>query len=198
MSMTAAGRMQTALRSTGSYAQTGYSAADWETFACGAGIDLLDGEIKSLLNDLFPATAGEGQLEAWEELFFGQTETRAVEDRQKMAAGQLSQTPRRLTKEDFSAMIAGAGILGQVEEKSDGSLAVVIGRRLGLSEAGARKALDRILPAHLNWTWVEGMNWAALDAWAVPFEVLDARGLTFEALDSMTREQLETMNKEGT
>lgn len=196
MSVTAAGRMREALKSTGSYTQTGYSAADWETYACGAGIDLLDGEIESLLSDLFPATAGERQLGAWETLFFGQTETGTVEDRQKMAAGQLSQNPKRLTKKDFSAMTAGAGILGQVEEKSDGSLAVVVGRRLGLTEAGAKKALDRILPAHLNWTWVEGMNWAALDAWAVPFEVLDARGLTFEALDSMTREQLETMNKE--
>ncbi len=197
MSVTAAQRIREALKSTGSYTQSGYSSADWETAACGAGIDLADGEMESLLKDLFPSAAGDARLGSWEMLFFGQKETGPEDDRRRMVAGQLAQNPGRLTRADFSAMIEGAGIVGQVEEQSDGRLSVLVGRRLGLTEEGAKKALESILPAHLEWDWVEEMNWAALDAWPAPFETLDARGLTFEALDSMTRDQLEAMNQEG-
>ncbi len=195
MSERAAERMRRILNGTGGYQLTGESPADWEINACAAGIDGLDREMEALLSGLFPKSASEQELELWEKLFRPQVSGGSLEERREMLNQRLSMNPRRFTPREFSPMLRAAGLAGEVLEQA-GGLRILAGKRLGLTEEEIRRELDEILPAHLPWEWVEEMNWAALDAWAVPFSVLDGRGLSWETLDALTKEQLEALEKE--
>lgn len=194
MSGRALSRMRELLNGTGAYRLTGESSADWELNACGAGFSLIEDEVQSLLNDLFPGSASSERLDLWEELFRPQPSAGTLEQRRAMLAARLSMNPQRLTKEDLSEMLPAAGVAGEVTEGETG-LTVLAGRLLGVTEAEARAELDEVLPAHLPWTWDGSVNWAALDAWTRNFAALDARGLTWDDLDGVTREKLEEWNQ---
>ena len=185
----AAERMRGILNGTGAYYLTGESPGDWDVNACGAGLDRLETAMDDLISDLFPPTRGEAQLTVWETLYRSQSADASLEERRKMLAERLAMNPGKLSPEDFSSMLWGAGVAGELRETEDGLL-VLVGKWLGISEEEALRELDEILPAHLPWTWLEDMNWVKLDAWAPDFAFLDGKGLTWEEFDGMTQEEL--------
>ncbi len=195
MSETAADRIRRFLNAAGCYRLTGETSADWEGNACGAGVDAVEQALEALLEDLFPETASDQRLDAWEPLFRPQPAGGDLEQRRKMLGCRLAMNPRRFLPEDFCEMLPAAGVEGEVVEK-DGGLQVLVGKRLGLTEQEIRRELDRMLPAQLPWEWVEDMNWAALDAYSVPFSSIDSRGISWDELDAMTLEQLRLLNEE--
>ena len=188
----AAERMRTILNATGAYSLTGESPGDWDLNACGAGLDRLETAMDDLLADLFPPTMGEGQLTVWESLYRPQSSDAGLEERRKMLAARLAMNPGKLSPEDFSSMLWGAGIAGEVREQGNG-LQVLVGKWLGVSQEEALRELDEILPAHLPWTWLEDMNWVKLDAWAPDFAFLDGKGLSWKEFDNMTQTGLEEL-----
>lgn len=92
-------------------------------------------------------------------------------------------------------MVRAAGVEAALQETEEG-LRVALGRLLGVTETEARRELDQVLPAHLLWTWDDGITWEALDAWLPSFESLDSRELAWEQADALTREQLEQWGEE--
>ena len=191
----AAERMRGILNNTGAYRLTGESPGDWDLNACGAGLDELEASMDTLLNDLFPLTMGEDRLTLWESLYRPQSSDAPLEERRKMLAARLGMNPGKFSPKDFSPMLWGAGIAGEVRETGTG-LQVLVGKWLGVTQEEALRELDEILPAHLPWTWLEDMNWAKFDAWAPDFAFLDGKDLMWEELDSMTRQELEQLQSE--
>lgn len=195
MSEKAAERMRKILNGTGGYRLTGESSADWELNAGGSGLDGVQQAIDSLLEDLFALTASKARLDDWEKLFRPQPSAAGLENRRIMLRERLFMNPGRFTPGEFSPMLRAAGIAGEVVEEN-GRLRVLLGRCLGVPPEEAKRELDTILPAHLLWEWDDSVNWTALDAWAADFETLDSRGLTWEQLESATRENLEQWEQE--
>lgn len=190
MSGKAAAEMRRLLNATACYSLTGSTPADWELNACGAGFDLVEEELERLLGDLFAGSASGERLDAWEELYRPQPSTGTLEERRGMLRERFSLRPGRFTPDSFSPMLRAAGVEGIVEER-DGGLRVVLGRLLGVPEGEARRELDRLLPAHLEWEWDPAVTWTALDAYTRPFAELEEKNYTWEQLDALTREQLE-------
>ena len=191
-------RMRDILNKTGAYQLTGESPGDWDLNACGAGLDSLESSMDNLLSDLFPPTMGETRLAMWESLYRPQSSTAALEERRKMLSQRFGMNPGKFSPEDFTPMLWGAGIAGEVKEQAEG-LQVLVGKWLGVSEEEALREVNEILPAHLPWTWLENMNWVKLDAWAPDFAFLDEKGLTWAEWDAMTQQELEQLqNKEET
>lgn len=195
MSGKALSRMREILNSTGIYRLTGESSADWETNACGAGFSLLENALESLLGSLFALLSPEEGLDRWEKLFRPQVSSDTLERRRNMLHNRLSMNPGRFSPGEFSSMIYGAGVEGEVLEDGEG-LRVLLGRTLGVTEEEARRELDQVLPAHLPWEWDDSVNWTALDAWAPDFETLDARELSWDEVDVLTRERLKLLEEE--
>ena len=188
----AAERMRGILNGTGAYFLTGESPGDWDLNACGAGLDRLESAMDDLLANVFPPTMGEARLTVWEHLYRPQSSGAGLEERRTMLAERLAMNPRKLSLRDFSSMLRGAGVAGELKETAEG-LTVLVGKWLGVSEKEALRELNEILPAHLPWTWQEDMNWVKFDAWAPDFAFLDGKGLSWEEFDSMTQEELENL-----
>lgn len=195
MSGKALNRIREILQDTSCYRLTGSGSADWEVTAYGAGFGLLEDELEGLLGDLFASTASEGRLAAWERALWGRESAGTLEDRRAVLAGKLAVTPRSFTPERLGELLAGAGVQGVLEEGTEG-ISVLLGRLLSLTQAEAERELSRLLPAHLGWTWENGVHWAALDACVPDFETLDGLNLTWTEWDGLTRDQLEQWNGE--
>lgn len=196
MSGKALSRMREILNATGAYKLTGESSADWELNACGAGFSLVEDAIDGLLRDLFAFTASGVRLDCWEKLFRPQPSSGTLEQRQSLVGERLAMNPGRMTREEFSTMLRGAGVEGAVLEEN-GGLRILLGRLLGIPEEEAKRELDAVLPAHLPWTWDSSVTWTALDAWLPDFQTLDAAGLTWADWDGIGRETLEQLGQEG-
>ena len=188
-------RMLDILNGTGAYQLTGTSPGDWDLNACGAGLDRLEASMDALLSDLFPPTMGEETLTVWESLYRPQTADGTLEERRSTLGARLAMNPGKFSPADFSPMLRGAGVAGELKETGTG-LQVLVGKWLGVTQEEALRELDEILPAHLPWTWLEDMNWVKLDAWAPDFAALDEKGLTWEEFDGLTREELEQLQQE--
>lgn len=190
--MSAAPRLRARLNATGAYRLTGETSADWETNACAAGIDALDGEIDALLADLSPRTASEERLAAWEAHLRPDAAQVDADLRREMLAGRLGVHPDVFRLAAYAPLLPGYGARGCVEE-SDGALQVVVGRELGLSRSEITRELEQLMPAHLTWSvlWPETLNWAVLDAWPRTFEEWDALALPWDELDALTPEDLQ-------
>lgn len=145
-------RMREILNSTGAYALTGETPADWELNAWGAGFDDAEAEIDGLLENLFAATASSASLSAWETLSRPQTLQGTLAERRAVTGARLAMTPARFTLQDVSQMLLAAGVEGTVQETSSG-LKVIPEKLLGVSEAEAKRELELTLPAHLPWEW---------------------------------------------
>ena len=195
--MSAAPRLRARLNATGAYRLTGETSADWETNACAAGIDALDGEIDALLADLSPLTASEERLAAWESHFRPDVSEADADLRREMLACRLGVHPGDYSLADYARLLPGYGARGSVEE-SDGALQAVVGRELGLSRQEIARELEQLFPAHLAWSvlWPESLNWSVLDAWPRTFEAWDALALTWNELDALTPEDLQPPREE--
>ncbi len=148
---TIARRMREALNATRAFRLTGETSADWETLAAAAGLEELDAALDALKADCFAATAGADQLDRWAR-FLGELPAPGdPEDRRQVLLGRLSQRPGGFTPADFARALPGAGVLGTLQE-ADGALTVTVDRLLGVTQAQADAALDRLLPAHLPWS----------------------------------------------
>lgn len=194
--MTAREHLAKVLAGTGLYQLTGSTPVDWELSSYGAGFALVEERLDSLLGDLFARTAGRQRLAVWEQLFRKQPSTAALEDCREMVHSRLSARPDGVNLEALQALLPGAGVRGLVQESGD-ELTVVLGKLLGVTKAEAARELDQLLPAHLTWAWDESVTWVALDGCAGSFAQWDALNLTWEELDGLTRENLETDFEEG-
>lgn len=192
--MSAAERMRNILNATGAFKLSGETSADWETNSCGVGIDSLDEKITSLLCNAFAASAGENGLKSREKIFGWQTAGASIEDRRLSAAAQTAINPQKFTVEDLPQMLTAAGIVGDISEEN-GTLKILFGRTLGITKEEAKRRLEKILPAHLQWEWDETLNWAVYDALALKFSALDAQKMSWKKRESLTREQLEEYKK---
>ncbi|MGI6255293.1 MAG: hypothetical protein ACOYJZ_06630 [Acutalibacter sp.] len=189
--MTAREHLAKVLTGTGLYQLTGSTPVDWELSAYGAGFALVEQRLERLLGDLFAATASRERLAQWERLFRTQPSTAPLEDCRDQVHSRLAVTPDCFTLEALNGMLPGGGVRGILQENGS-SLTVVLGKLLGITQEEAARELDRLLPAHLSWTWEEAITWVALDAYSQSFAQWDALGKTWEELDSLTRENLES------
>lgn len=189
----AAERIRKSLNCVGVYRLTGESSADWEGNACAVALDALENRMDRALADVFIESAGSERLDVWERIFRPQGAEK-IDDRRRTIAERLAQNPMGFTVGSATSMLAAAGVSGEIAEGNDG-LTVLIGRFL-LNRERAERELDEILPSHPAWVIDESVNWIALDAWAAEFDRLDSRGLTWEKIDTMTREELEKIDEE--
>lgn len=193
--MTAREHLAEVLTGTGLYQLTGSTPVDWELSAYGIGFALVEDRLEVLLENMFTSTAGRQCLNQWEELFRKQPSTASLEDCREMVTSRLAVRPNGFFPEAVEAVLPGAGVRGILKENSNG-LTVVLGKLLGITKAEATRELDQLLPAHLSWQWEESITWVALDACSGSFAQWDALGLTWEGLDSISRENLESGFKE--
>lgn len=188
--MRALEHMKQVLSGTGLYKLTGSSPVEWELAAFGAGFQLLEDRFQKILQDIFVATAGEGQLDQWEALFRDQPSQGAVEERREMVRRRFAVHPDDFTREGVNALLPGAGVQGILLEQSSG-LTILLGKLLGVNKVEAQRELDQLLPSHLPWQWDESVTWVAWDAYSRPFVEWDSRNLTWAQLDQATRSDLE-------
>lgn len=177
------------LEATGLYRLTGDTPVDWELSAYGAGFARLEERFQGILEDMFPQTAGREKLAQWETLFRPQPAEASLEECREMVLQRFSVGEEDFTPEDVQNLLVGAGVRGLlVEEKN--SLQVILGKLLGVSEEEASREMDRLLPAHLPWSWDKSVTWVALDAYSKSFGAWSDLGWTWEQWDGVTREQL--------
>lgn len=189
----AAQRMLEILNATGAYQmELEEDPGSWDLLACGEGLDSLETSMDALLSDLFPLTMSEGELSRWENLYGFPPVNGALYDRRERLGARLAMNPKKFAPGDFSHMLPAAGVKGELAETAEG-LTVLVGRLLGVSEAEARRELEKILPAHLSWEWSEDMNWVKLDAYLPAFSEFDGLQKTWEELDGLTQEELEAL-----
>ncbi len=148
--MTGGEHMAQVLRATGIYTLPGGTLADWEQEAFCAGLDKLEAGLDALEQSLFALTAPEEKLAQWEALFRAQASSGELAARRRGVAKALGlrfQRPTlRAIQED---VLPAAGIAGTVAE-AEGRL-MVAGTLEGVTEQEARRLLDRLLPAHMEW-----------------------------------------------
>lgn len=151
--MTGGGHLAQVLRATGIYTLPGDGPADWELEGYLAGLDRAEEELNVLEQSLFVSTAPAEQLARWESLFRAQASAGELAARQRGAAKALGLRFQRATlgaiQED---VLPAAGIAGTVAEA--GGTLTVTGSLQGVTEKEARRLLDRLLPAHLEWELV--------------------------------------------
>lgn len=185
--------MRKVLNATGCYRLTGESSADWELNACAAELDRLEGDLEALLWDLFAATASRERLEQWEALFRPQSSVGTLGERRLSLSRRFAMNPGRFQKSALNEALPATGLTGALEEDS-GGLRVLVGRLLGLTKEEVLRELDEVLPAHLSWVWDDSVTWTALDSWMPEFGVLDGKELSWESLDGLTRQELESLS----
>lgn len=148
--MTGGAHMAQVLRATGIYTLPGNTPADWEQDAYCAGLDSAEGELDALEQSLFALTAPAERLAQWEALFRAQASSGALPARRKGVAGALGLRFQRPSLRAIQEQVLpAAGIAGTVAE-ADGKLSIT-GSLQGVTEKEARRLLDRLLPAHMEW-----------------------------------------------
>lgn len=151
--MTGGAHMAQVLRATGLYTLPGDTPADWEQAAYCAGLDSAEAELDTLEQSLFALTAPAEALARWEALFRSQASSGELGARRRGVAKALGLRFRRPTLGAIQEeVLPAAGIAGTVAE-SQGKLTIT-GTRQGVTEAEARRLLDRLLPAHMEWELV--------------------------------------------
>lgn len=189
--MRALEHMNLVLEGTGLYHPEENQPLRWELAAYDAGFSLLEERFDKLLGDLFVATASREQLARWEALFRDQPALGDGEDSRETLLRRFSTHPDDFTPQAVEAILPAAGVRGKLLENGK-NLVVLLGRLLGVNKSEAARELDQLLPSHLPWSWDESITWVALGAYAVSFQDWDGLGLTWEGLEAITRQDLET------
>lgn len=148
--MTCGENMARLMRATGVYKLPGGTPADWELAAYQAGFGVIEQAMAALEKELFVLTAPAGRLAAWELLFRRQSSAAPLPVRRTAAAKALGLRFGPATLESIrQEVLPAAGLSGSVSE-SEGKLLISAALQ-GVTEAEARRLLDRLLPAHLEW-----------------------------------------------
>lgn len=190
----AAQRMREVLNRTGAYRLTGETSGDWELNAMGTGLDRLSEGVDLLLSDLFVEDASTDHLDVWEGWLRPQRSQATTDQRRRMLRERLAVHPGKGSLAEYADMLWAAGVLGRLRETGTG-LSVEAGGFLGLTETEVRRELDELLPAHLPWEIEPVFNWLTMEATGRTFRDWDALNLTWEELDSLTREEI--LEKKG-
>lgn len=192
--MRAQEHMAKVLENTGLYIFTGDSPVEWELAAYSEGFSLLEERFDRILENLFLDTAGRDMIACWERLFRPQPSTAELEDCRESVKRRFAVHPDSFTPKAVEALLPGAGVYGQLLEKENG-LVILLGRLMGIKKEEAERELNQLLPAHLPWEWDESVTWVAFDAYSRSFAEWDAVGVTWEQLDQLARENLDSMFK---
>lgn len=148
--MTCGEHMAQVLRATGIYTLPGNTPADWELEALTAGLDLAEDAVDDWEAGIFILTAPPDRLTEWEKLFRSQASGAAVEVRRVAAARALGARFERPSLEAIQEnVLPAAGVSGTVQE-SGGKL-LITGSLQGVTLKEAKRLLDRLLPAHMEW-----------------------------------------------
>lgn len=148
--MTGGEHMARLLRATGLYTLPGDSPADWELDALAAGLDILEEAVAGLEEELFLLTAPARRLAEWEKLFRSQSSGAGLTVRRMAAAKALGARFERPSLRAIQAnVLPAAGVLGTVQE--EGGKLAVSGSLQGVTLKEAKRLLDRLLPAHMEW-----------------------------------------------
>lgn len=190
--MRAQEHMAKVLENTGLYTLTGDSPAEWELAAYGAGFSLLEERFDKILADLFVDTASREMIASWEKLFRPQPSTAELENCRESVKRRFATHPDGFTPQAVEALLPGAGVYGQLLEKETG-LVVLLGRLIGIKKEEAERELNQLLPSHLPWEWDESVTWVAFDAYSRPFQEWDGAGVTWEQLDQLAREDMDSI-----
>lgn len=145
--------MARVLRATGLYTLPGGTAADWELEAMAAGFAAAEEDLAALEAELFILTAPAERLSEWEKLFRSQASGAALDVRRNAAAKALgARFERPSLKAVQENVLPAAGVLGTVREE-DGRL-IIEGSLQGVAPQEAKRLLNRLLPAHMEWELV--------------------------------------------
>lgn len=148
--MTGRENMAGIMAATGLYKLTGSSPVDWELDAYGKGLGILEADMELLEAELFVMTAPAQRLDQWEKLFRCQASGGSLEDRRLGVAKALSPGPGALSLPALEDILLIAGVRGGISW-SEGKLHISVQEYIGVKEAEAKRLLDRLLPAHLEW-----------------------------------------------
>ena len=144
-----------------------------EMAAYGVGFALLEDAVKACREDLFIQTASDAMLEKTERLFRVVPSADDMAVRREMLLTRGSVTPQDNTKDDLEKQLLGAGMRAKIVERPDG-LYVNVLELLGIPQEAAAIEAETFLPAHLPYVLDFGVN---------TWEAIDARGMTFDAMD---------------
>lgn len=143
--------MAQVLGATGIYKLTGDSPVDWELDAYGAGLQVLETAMAELEGELFALTAPSGRLAEWERLFRSQESGAELAVRREAAAKAIGLRPVPATLQAVREEILPiAGIKGTVAAEGS-KLTITVEEYQGVTAKEAKRLLDRLLPAHLEW-----------------------------------------------
>ena len=134
--------MAQVLRATGIYTLPGGTPADWEQEAFCAGLDKLEAGLDALEQSLFALTAPAEKLSQWEALFRAQASSGELAARRRGVAKALGLRFQRPTLRAIQEDVLPAEAEGRL---------MVAGTLEGVTEQEARRLLDRLLPAHMEW-----------------------------------------------
>ena len=140
--------MRAALNSAGyTIAEGGGVAA--ELAAYDAVLSELTAAADRVLQNLFVETAEESALPRWEKLFCPQLPETTAENRRTMLLHRFAVAPDDKTCAALAEHLPAAGLWGDLQEQSDGTLLVLAAELLGVTKEQAEHFLSLYLPAHL-------------------------------------------------
>lgn len=142
------------LSATGLYKLTGVSPVDMELDAYGAGLGLIEADMALLEAELFVMTAPGDRLREWEKLFRWQASSGELEDRRRGVAKALGAWQGEMSLAAIADILDIAGVRGEATY-ADGKITVTASGFMGVTEREAKRLLDRLLPAHLEWELVK-------------------------------------------
>lgn len=178
-------RMREILTATGLYDGTDpfFSA---EIAAYGAGLQMLFDAIEQGRKNLFVQTADETMLGRFEQLFRIVPAESDPETRRRMLLERGSVTPADNTRAALEKQLLAAGIRGNIVEQHEGGLYVNVQALLGVSQETAAAEAMTFLPAHLPCVLDFGENsWAVIDARGLTFDEMDTAAVVWNKLDEM-------------
>lgn len=154
-----------------------------ELIAYEVGIEIIEKEIETLLQDVFIQTASREVLQAKELLFrpyVSETELNKLREtlRLRYSVRELDATEKHLTE-----IITAAGGTGVAKEKQNGGILIDISD-LNLPKEEFMLEMDTFLPAHLGCEYVfDILNWKYLDLVSKTFDELDGYDFTWDELN---------------
>lgn len=140
----------------GVYALRPDSCSGGELAALGVALDDMESELNRILREVFPETAENEGLLAWEAVLPGISPLRTEGSRRAAIRANLCVTMDGFTPEAISRGLAACGLVCQVQERADRMLEVSFpqlrGRPPRLDKL--EMLVRAVLPCHLDMVWV--------------------------------------------
>lgn len=185
--MTPLESMRLRMAETGLYTfsgQTAGTALDWELEAYNAGLELFYEQVKGLLENSFPETAGEDALSLWESLLGICGEGLAEEERRRRLLLRVSAVPG--SKGGLQRAAEAMGVSISIAEEPGRICCMAEGMPGEKEISRFKRSIGGFVPAHLRiYLDCRPLSWQDIEEKGYSWQQMDNASMSWQAIHSL-------------